>query len=359
MMTSSSASAPSAVSGSIPTLDWKWRLADLGPADKGVSVFTAFSCGGGSTMGYKRAGFDVLGNVEIDPRANAVYVANCHPKHNYVMDLREFNRIPDAELPQELFKLDILDGSPPCSTFSFSGMRDKAWGKRKAFREGQAEQVLDDLFFIFLKTVGKLRPKAVIAENVKGLVSGKAKGYVNQILKGFRELGYDVQMFLLNAAYMDVPQDRERVFFIANRMGYPKLRLDFHGKLIKFGEVRSERGVPVKPGTQSYALLQHALPSDRHISNIMERLYGKKQRFSHSIVHDWDVASTMTAQGRHYRGCDKASFSVEDFMNVSTFPQDYDFCGQNAQYICGMSVPPNMMAHVALEVWRQWLGEEA
>ena len=62
--------------------DWKWNLADI-KQDKDVKVFTTFSCGGGSSMGYKRAGFQVLGNVEIDPKINEMYVKNNHPKYNY------------------------------------------------------------------------------------------------------------------------------------------------------------------------------------------------------------------------------------------------------------------------------------
>ena len=221
--------------------NWKWYLSEL-KQDKDVTVFSCFSCGGGSTMGYKRAGFKVLGNVEIDPRVNEVYKTNNHPKYNYLMDLRDFNKLQD--LPDELYHLDILDGSPPCSTFSTAGLREKVWGKEKAFREGQKKQVLDDLFFVFLDTVEKLKPKIVVAENVTGIIKGNAKGYVNLILKRFKELGYEVQLFKLNAALMDVPQTRERVFFIANNQGYPQLKLNFHNKPILFGEVRSEHGIP-------------------------------------------------------------------------------------------------------------------
>ncbi|XBO87446.1 hypothetical protein AAGG52_04690 [Bacillus licheniformis] len=64
------------------------------------------------------------------------------------MDIRDFNKMEN--LPDELFNLDIFDGSPPCSVFSIAGDREKAWGKEKAFREGQAKQSLDDLFFITL-----------------------------------------------------------------------------------------------------------------------------------------------------------------------------------------------------------------
>lgn len=80
-------------------------------------------------MGYKLAGFDVIGCNEIDPRMNKVYVANHHPRLNYLCDIRE---MVTKELPDELYHLDVLDGSPPCSSFSMSGVhggREKGWGK--------------------------------------------------------------------------------------------------------------------------------------------------------------------------------------------------------------------------------------
>lgn len=55
------------------------------------------------------------------------------------------------------------------------------------------------------------------------------------------------------------------------------------------------------------------------------------------------------------RMCDRTHLSDGDIVNVSTFPQDYDFSGADVRFICGMSVPPVMMAHIASEVRRQWL----
>lgn len=94
--------------------DWKWSFADYPKEKNGLKVFSCFACGGGSTMGYKLAGCDVIGDLEIDPRMNEVYVKNHHPKYNYCMDIRDFNKIPNEELSEELFDLDILDGSFPC-----------------------------------------------------------------------------------------------------------------------------------------------------------------------------------------------------------------------------------------------------
>ena len=94
--------------------DWKWSMANDYPKEKnGLKVFSCFACGGSSTMGYKLAGCEVIGCCEIDPRMNEVYIKNHKPKHNFCMDIRKFNEIPNEDLPKELFNLNILDGSPP------------------------------------------------------------------------------------------------------------------------------------------------------------------------------------------------------------------------------------------------------
>lgn len=304
-------------------------------------------------MGYKRAGFKVLGNVEIDPKINAMYCKNHHPKYNYCMDLRDFNALED--LPEELYHLDILDGSPPCTTFSMSGKREKTWGKEKKFREGQAKQTLDDLFFVFLDTVEKLQPKIVIAENVTGIVKGNAKGYCNMIVKRFHDLGYVLQIFSLNSAVMDVPQQRERVFFIANNQGYPKLNLKYHYDPIPFKEIRSAEGKETS-GEVIKGLLALAKKSDKTIGDVYARYnHGKTKYFDSSILHDDDICSTLTSGGDNYRFCDLKKCTEEDYRNMQSFPQDYDFCGNSAHYVCGMSVPPNMMANIAEEVYEQWI----
>lgn len=303
-------------------------------------------------MGYKRAGFKVLGNVEIDPKINDMYIINHKPTFNYCEDLRAFNLRED--LPEEIFNLDILDGSPPCTSFSTSGVRDRDWGKEKKFREGQAIQTLDDLFFVFLDTVEKLRPKVVVAENVPGIVTGKAKGYVKIIIDRFKTAGYDLQVFSLNGAHMDVPQARHRVFFVANRCGYKPLKLNFDHDIIPFKDVRDEEGIELNDGMMK-KLLEYAKEGDRKMSYISERLTGKKSYYSTVFIHDKQVAPTITSSGVYIRMYDKRRLTDKDFIRVQSFPEDYNFKKQNVQYVCGMSVPPNMMANVATEIYEQWL----
>ena len=355
-MNNLSAPARSADSNSIHKYPWKWYLSDLKTVKKnGKKVFSCFSCGGGSTMGYKLAGYDVIGNCEIDPDMMKIYKENHHPKYSYLMDVRDFLKKDD--LPEELFNLDILDGSPPCSVFSRIGLREKAWGKEKVFREGQKAQTLDDLFFVFIEIANKLKPKTIIAENVKGLLEGNAKGYVNEILSQFKTIGYDTQLFLLNSARMGVPQIRERAFFIAKRNDYdlPKLRLNFAEKPILFGEIRSENGKPVTG--KDAELLKKAKPSDKYASWIEAREYNKKKCNYRHIISDTDIVPTMVSAGIFYRQYDKMSLSDMDIINAQTFPQDYNFLKQDVKYVCGMSVPPVMMAQIADQVYIQWLKE--
>lgn len=304
-------------------------------------------------MGYKLAGYDVIGNCEIDPKIIEIYRKNNHPRHSYLMDIRDFCSRDD--LPPELYDLDILDGSPPCSVFSMCGSREDGWNVEKKFREGQKKQRLDDLFLHFIAVVKKLQPKVVIAENVKGLLAGNAKGYVREIISTFGDAGYNVQLFLLNSAAMGVPQRRERCFFVCSRkdLNFPKLRLAFNEPPILFGSVRSATGKLVT-GEKSILVTKNIRPGDRDFSEVNERIRGERTRYSAKIVWDKDISYTLCSGSEFLRGCDKTWFSTQDCVSVQTFPQDYDFGDQDAKYIYGMSVPPVMMAQIATEIGDQW-----
>lgn len=333
--------------------DWKWSFKDYPKEKNGLKVFSCFACGGGSTMGYKLAGCEVLGCVEIDPRMNEIYVKNHHPKYNYCMDLREFNNIPNNELPEELFHLDILDGSPPCTTFSMAGQREESWGKQKKFREGQKEQTLDDLSFVFIDTVAKLRPKVVIMENVEGLMLGEALGYVQRIYKELSNAGYLTKHWLLKGERMGIPQTRHRVFFVSCRSDLlidpSEIDMYFNYAPVLFGEVKEGTGQKINTETEAWKWLSQSLPSDKRLADAVVRAGVKEKLFNNKILQDHYVAQTVGAAADFYRGKEKTLVSYEDLRNIQTFPVDYDFGNvsvRNVKYICGMSVPPVMMKRV-------------
>lgn len=334
--------------------NYKWYLKGGYPETNGLNVFGTFVCGGGSTMGYKLAGFNHLGGVEIDKKVAETYKLNHNPKYLFVEDIREFNKRTD--LPQELYQLDILDGSPPCSTFSMAGSREKAWGKSKQFREGQAMQTLDDLVFVYCDTIIKLQPKVFILENVKGIIQGNAKVYSKNIVEKMTKAGYTVQVFMLNAASMGVPQKRERVFFIGfkNELKFPKLKLAFNEKSIPFGEIKtSENQYPLTETMKRYWLKR--IESDIDIATISGRIDNRPNLFfNHKFLKDNEVANTIT-------GGDVCTlYSEPRYRNdievkiCGTYPIDYNFNGLKPKYLIGMSVPPVMIAQIATEIKKQW-----
>ena len=334
---------------------YKWYLKDGYPPKNGLKVFGTFICGGGSTMGYKLAGFEHLGGVEIDPPIADVYKTNHNPKYLFIEDIREFAKRTD--FPEDLYNLDILDGSPPCSSFSMAGNREKDWGKTKVFREGQAEQRLDDLFFDYIALAKKLQPKVVIAENVKGLIQGNAKAYVHRIKKEFELAGYKVQLFLLNAASMGVPQKRERVFFICQRndLNYKPLKLSFNEKPIVFGELNegflNKQCFVIRPSQKPYMKI---CPEGKSIASVHPKGNGfNTMKQGKDLVSPTVVADSGGGIMIHYNG--DRYCSNDEYKQIGTYPLDYNFKKIEPKYLIGMSVPPVMTAQVATEIYNQWL----
>lgn len=343
----------------IKSNDWKWEFKDYPKEKNGLKVFSCFACGGGSTMGYKLAGCEVLGCCEIDEEMNKMYLENHKPKYNFLMDIREFNKLPNEQIPSDLFDLDILDGSPPCTTFSMAGSREESWGKKKKFREGQAEQTLDDLSFIFIDTVKKLQPKTVIMENVEGLLQGEAFEYVKKIYSMFDDAGYYVYHWLLKGENMGVPQKRHRVFFIAIKKDLKirsyELDMSFNYEPILFKEVK--KGVGYNKQGKLHSILLQANENEKDFGEVTERVYGKRSCFNQKIIHDSDVMCTIPA-GHNclWRFTEKTQISKEDIINCSTFPQDYNFIRNtfaNINYVCGMSVPPVMIKRIVTRLIEQ------
>ena len=129
MMKSLIWNVPDVVLGGTMNKEYIWKLEDLKKIKKnGLKVFSCFACGGGSTMGYKLAGFDVIGCNEIDPKINNVYVKNHHPKYNFDTDIRD---LINSGLPDELYNLDILDGSLRVPCFLWQEKEKKVGGLKK------------------------------------------------------------------------------------------------------------------------------------------------------------------------------------------------------------------------------------
>ena len=162
-------------------------------------------CGaGGLSLGLQRAGFNVALGLDFDSHVVDTYRVN----HNHVLleaDVRDVNGkdlLAEAGIPE----VDLLAGGPSCQGFSTHGKR-------------LADDGRNFLYIEFMRLVTDLRPATVLMENVKGLLIARKGAYHEEVVASFRELGYKVVGQVLLAADYGVPQLRERVFFLATRLG--------------------------------------------------------------------------------------------------------------------------------------------
>lgn len=193
-------------------------MADVAAArgTSGLKVVSTFSGCGGSCLGFELAGFEVIWANEFVEAARETYAAN-HP--GTALDGRDIRTVTAEDILRETGlkrgELDVLNGSPPCASFSTSGKREKGWGKVKKYSD--TEQRTDDLFFEFSRLLEGLQPKAFVAENVAGLTMGAAIGYFKQIMRALEACGYVVRCRVLDAQWLGVPQTRRRAIIVGVR----------------------------------------------------------------------------------------------------------------------------------------------
>jgi DNA (cytosine-5)-methyltransferase 1 len=184
----------------------------------GLKVVSTFAGCGGSSTGYRMAGFKVVWANEFVPAARNSYAANMDPET--ILDDHDIRGVQASDILAATGlvegELDLLDGSPPCQAFSTAGKRSKGWGKDKTYEHG-ASQKNEELFTEFIRLLRGLKPKTFVAENVSGLVKGVAKGFFLDILKELKACGYRVECRMLDAQWLGVPQTRQRLIFIGVR----------------------------------------------------------------------------------------------------------------------------------------------
>ncbi len=176
-----------------------------GPVKRGVRKDQRSACGlttlelcagaGGQALGLEGAGVDHAGLVEIERHACATLRLN-RPCWNVIeQDLNDFEGAP--------FKgVDIISGGLPCPPFSIAG-------KQLGHRDER------NLFPVLIRLVDQIRPRAVMIENVRGILDAIFEDYRNYVATALKKLGYETGWKLMNASSFGVPQLRPRVILIA------------------------------------------------------------------------------------------------------------------------------------------------
>lgn len=159
--------------------------------------------GGGQAIGLEQAGFEHIGLVEIEKLACETLKKN-RPKWNVIQgDLRKFCAT------RYKGKVDVLAGGVPCPPFSIAGKQMGHLDDRDLFPEA-------------LRIAKECNPKAILLENVRGLLNPKFELYRNEIINKLNEMGYESDWRLLNASDFGVSQLRPRAVLIAIKKKYFK-----------------------------------------------------------------------------------------------------------------------------------------
>lgn len=381
------------------------------------TVMSCFAGGGGSSTGYRLAGGNILLINEFVEEAIASYKANYPDTPVLVDDIKKYSGKDFLKMAGiKKGELDILDGSPPCSAFSVAGKREKGWegyeedtrdsyfgedgdvvhvGELKvktgikSYSDGKTVQSIEDLFLEFVRVAKDIQPKVIVAENVKGITFGTAKKKLNEFIRAFEDIGYQVTFKVLNAADYGVPQARERTIFICVRDDVAEdIGLNFLNLHDLFPErttwpthisiesaiegiendpeqVKELRDfyedsfqkkfmdpVPFRP-------LRHTKPSDKEF-----REWNPKGSCFNMIRPCPTLPSpTLTQQGQkrglsgvfHY--AENRKLTIKELKRLMSFPEDYQLTGtfdQQAERL-GRAVAPKMMAAVADSIYKKVL----
>jgi DNA (cytosine-5)-methyltransferase 1 len=189
----------------------------------GLRAISTFSGAGGSSLGLRRAGFRILGANEFVPSARETYAANFPETLILPGDVRTIS----ADELLEAFdlrpgELDLLEGSPPCSSFSSANVGSTKKTEH-AYSDG-VKQRTDDLFDEFVRLAEGLRPRAFVAENVPGLWAGDAAAYLGEVWVRLIRLGYHVEARILSASAFGAATSRRRTIIIGTRSDVPHVR---------------------------------------------------------------------------------------------------------------------------------------
>jgi DNA (cytosine-5)-methyltransferase 1 len=162
------------------------------------SVVSLFAGCGGKDLGFQKAGFEIIWANDIDRAACQTYTRNIG---DHILN-RDIHEVASDDIPWA----DVVIGGFPCQGFSIVGTRRLDDERNFLYRE--MKRVIRDK-----------RPSFFVAENVRGLSNMAGGKVIRRIIQEFSELGYSVSWKILNAADFGVPQHRERVFIIGNRLG--------------------------------------------------------------------------------------------------------------------------------------------
>ncbi len=309
-----------------------------------------FSGAGGLSCGMVMAGFNPVASVEIMPEAVETYKYNFIEKKKF-KETVETRDIRSKEVKEKLYeavqniKVDVIVGGFPCQGFSMAGYR-----------------VVDDprnsLYKEMKEIVEHLKPDYVVMENVEGLRSMLNGKVEEKIIEDYREIGYEINLTVLNSADYGVPQFRKRVIFIGNRIG----KTNYHPKPLydETNYVTLGQGIERFMEMDENIDINHIFP--RHTEEMKKRLAlvpeGKSLYKNYSDAwkkSPWDKPSCTVKEnhgGTNIHPKLPRCLTPRELAALQSFPDDFIFKGSKKWQLVqiGNAVPPLMGKAIGLAI---------
>ena len=241
---------------------------------KKYTVVGLFSGCGGLDLGFINAGFDVVWANDFFKEAVETYKKNIG---NHIV-MGDITKIPSSAIPNDF---DVLLGGFPCQGFSIANIK-RSMNDERNF-----------LYKEMLRVIKDKQPKYFLAENVKGLLSMQKGKVIEMIIKDFKEIGYDVDYRLLKASEYGVPQHRERVFIIGNRLGlknpFPKKTHSAENGLLPFVSTKEAVGFLSDVRIRDKSFTKNGVKIINHNArtNVHDKFWGRKHKVNQFLICDY------------------------------------------------------------------------
>lgn len=323
-----------------------------------MALISLFSGAGGLDTGFLQAGFQTAIANEYDPKICPTYRIN-HPEVDLIEgDIRNLNANVFPEHPEGII------GGPPCQSWS----------------EGGSLRGIDDprgrLFYEYIRILQATEPYFFVAENVSGMLAKRHSRAVKEFMHLFREAGYNVKMELLNANNYNVPEDRERVFYIGFRRDLNVDDFVFPAPHNNKPVLRDaiwdlqDTAIPALVGNKTNGN-NCIVPNHEFFIGGFSSIYMSRNR-----VRSWDEPGfTVQASGRQCQLHPQAPkmekmapnqhrfvpgqeglyrrMTVREVARLQTFPDNYIFLYEDVNYgykMIGNAVPVNLAYNVAMAI---------
>ena len=230
------------------------------------TVVSLFAGAGGMDLGFKQAGFDIVWANDFDADSVRTYQRNLG-RHIILGDIKD---IKSKDIPNNP---DVVIGGFPCQGFSINN------------KKRSMEDERNHLYKEMLRIIKDKKPKYFVAENVKGILSIEKGQVIDLIIEDFKKIGYKVDYRLLTASDYGVPQNRQRVFIIGNRINkenpYPEIT--HYNPLLKKNQQLDLFNSKLKPYVTAKEALEHLANKRISYDPISN---GKGKIYNHISDHD-------------------------------------------------------------------------